>query len=908
MKKTVAFLLSAILFGSTAVAPLSANAQTADNDSAKNISSSMEDNSGCSIEDSYMRGNTVTVVGKASEKCKIVAAIYSEATNDMYTSGYADVNGSSGEQFSVDIVLNTERMPKFCVLKIFVLGSDNSPLLDSRMMLSYSKELYDSEDIIRRHGQCGKNVYYDLYVDGLLYIYGKGEMDDYYFYDYDKKAPFSDTPEVKQIIIDEGVTYVGRDSFKQCTEVTSVVIPDSLKEIGSDAFSKCSSLTNIYIPKGVQKIAKDAFDSNEKLSDINVDSGNTYFSSYNGALFDKDKTTLLLCPDGKSGSFTVPESVSKINDGAFKQCANLTHIELSDKVTAIPHNAFCGCKSLVSVKMPPVITEIGDYAFGYCSSLSSIDIPHGVETVGEGAFSGCSSLTDVVLPEGVKTVGSSAFKGCTNLKNIKFSNGITSIGSHVMDSCISLTSVELPYGVTEIGDYAFVDCSNLVSVKIPESVVSLGSGAFRDCDKLTSVNLLGGITKIGCNTFDGCKSLNSINIPSSVVSIEDRAFMSCESLTSVVLPSGLTTIGNTAFGNCSKLVSINIPDTVTYIGEYAFHDCVNLTTGVVIPSGVTQLNQYAFLKCEKLSGVVLRNGITDIGKGAFMGCRSVKSVEIPASVKAISEGAFWSCDSLTTIKFIGNKPAMQRDTFYFVASSNLTVYYPQNNATWNNVASEFDQQEACKVKFVPYAPAASGETSYNISDISQDVQNVTVEQCLDKKNTVCDITSEVKYRPDNQDNYGTVDFSKLVPNEKYIVVVVKDENARNLFDPENLVYIDQINADSEGRITINRSDFYKTFSGDVNVLAFGAGIASDTETVIMGDINGDGKVTSFDSLLGQRMMLRLIPMSEKNLIVGDIDKDGRITISDCVEILRYAVHYAVDSNVGQEVTINKEIT
>lgn len=907
MKKTVAFLLSALLLGSTAVAPLSANAQTSEKDSEKSISSTMEDNSGCSIEDAYMRGNTVTVVGRASEKCKIIAAIYSEATNDMYISGYADVTGGTEEAFSVDIALNTERMPKFCVLKIFVLDSDNSPLLDSRMLLSYSKKLYDSEDIIRRHGQCGDNVYYDLYVDGLLYIYGKGKMNDYDFYDYEEKSPFCDTPEVKQIIIDEGVTTIGSSAFEQCYEASSIIIPYSLEEIGRDAFAGCSSVTDIYIPAGVSKIADNAFYSNNKLTAINVDSSNKYFSSENGVLFDKNKTTLLVCPDGKSGSYILPSSVSKISDRAFDQCANLTHIELSDKVTSIPRHAFWGCKSLVSIKMPPVITEIGNDAFMGCSSLPSIDIPNGVETVGSGAFWGCTSLTDVVLPEGVKTVESSAFKECTNLKNIKFSNGITSIGSHAMDSCTSLTSVELPYGLTRIGGYAFVDCSNLVSVKIPESVVSLGEGAFRDCDRLTGADLPEGIKEIGSHTFNGCKSLKSVNIPSSVVSIGERAFLGCRSLTSVVLPEGLTTIGDTAFSHCNSLVSINIPDTVTYIGSTAFNDCRNLTSEVVIPGGVTQINDSIFLNCEKLSGVVLRNGITDIGENAFMGCCSVKSVEIPASVKTISEGAFWSCHSLTTIKFIGDKPTMQRNTFYYISSfDDLTVYYPQNNATWNNVASEFDQQEACKVNFVPYAPAASGEVSCNISGISENVQNVTVEQCLDKKNSVCEVPSEVKYKPDNQDNYGTVDFSELVPNEKYIVVVVKNENARDLFAHDNLVYIDQIDANAEGCITIDCSDFYKTFSGDVSVLAFGAGVASDTETVIVGDINGDGKVTVFDSLLGQRMIIHLMPMNENILTVGDIDKDGRLTINDCVEILRYAVHYNVNSNIGQEITIKKK--
>lgn len=102
-------------------------------------------------------------------------------------------------------------------------------------------------------GSCGENVTWTLDDEGLLTISGDGDM-----YDYSQSGPWS-TSEVKQIIIDNGVTSIGSNAFNMCRNLTNVILPDSLTNIAPGAFSYCSKLNNIVIPDNVTSIGDGAF-------------------------------------------------------------------------------------------------------------------------------------------------------------------------------------------------------------------------------------------------------------------------------------------------------------------------------------------------------------------------------------------------------------------------------------------------------------------------------------------------------------------------------------------------------------------------------------------------------------------------------------------------------------------------
>ena len=109
----------------------------------------------------------------------------------------------------------------------------------------------------------------------------------------------------------------GDYAFYGCTSLTSVTIPNSVTSIGDWAFYRCTSLTSVTIPNSVTSIGDWAFYSCTSLTAITVDALNSVYSSVAGVLFNKSQTTLIQCPGGKAGSYTIPNSVTSIGDYAF---------------------------------------------------------------------------------------------------------------------------------------------------------------------------------------------------------------------------------------------------------------------------------------------------------------------------------------------------------------------------------------------------------------------------------------------------------------------------------------------------------------------------------------------------------------------------------------------------------------
>jgi hypothetical protein len=175
---------------------------------------------------------------------------------------------------------------------------------------------------------------------------------------------------------------IGDYAFAYCDSLTDITISDSVTSIGANVFYDCSNLSGINIPKNLSFIGEGAFYGCYSLSGISVDNANSQYSSENGVLFNKNKTTLITYPRMKSGtSYTIPSSV----------------------------------------------TSIGSYAFFYCESLTDVTIPHRVASIGERAFSGCG-LTSVIIPSSVRSIGDEAFRNCEELVRITFGRSGIALG------------------------------------------------------------------------------------------------------------------------------------------------------------------------------------------------------------------------------------------------------------------------------------------------------------------------------------------------------------------------------------------------------------------------------------------------------------------------------------------------
>ena len=134
---------------------------------------------------------------------------------------------------------------------------------------------------------------------------------------------------------------------------------------------KKSGIVSIVINDGITSIGKNAFHYCDNLTSVIVDSENKNYCSEDGILFNKGKTEIIKYPAAKEGgSYTIPSSVTRIGHYAFRYCKNLTSITIPSSVTSIGGYAFWYCKNLTSITIPSSVTRIGNFAFDHCQNLT----------------------------------------------------------------------------------------------------------------------------------------------------------------------------------------------------------------------------------------------------------------------------------------------------------------------------------------------------------------------------------------------------------------------------------------------------------------------------------------------------------------------------------------------------------
>jgi hypothetical protein len=226
------------------------------------------------------------------------------------------------------------------------------------------------------------------------------------------------------------VTSIGQNAFISFNSLTSVTIGTNVTSIGSSAFWYCRGLTNATIPVSVTSIAPYVFGGCSSLPAIMVDTNNPIYSGVAGVLFDKSLTTLIECPGGKAGYYTIPNSVTSIGQGAFFDCSTLTNVSIPNSVTNIGVQAFDACSSLTSATIPSSVTSIGFEAFRECTSLTNVYFQCNAPSADSSVFHYDNNVTVYYLP---CTTGWADFSANTGLPTVELnvSNPTLSITSPV---------------------------------------------------------------------------------------------------------------------------------------------------------------------------------------------------------------------------------------------------------------------------------------------------------------------------------------------------------------------------------------------------------------------------------------------------------------------------------------------
>ena len=379
-------------------------------------------------------------------------------------------------------------------------------------------------------GSCGTDVRWQLDTDGVLIISGTGSMNDYVL---SGKNNVPTTPwygqTIKNIFVQDGVTYIGNYAFAQLKDVDTAEIADTVVDVGERIFSS-SSIKSVKLSDNMS-ISKGMFSH----SDIE--------------------------------SISLPLSVTEIPDEAFYTCNSLKTVQVSSSLKTVGSFAFYHCTSLESINLPDYVTTYS-YAFSGCKNLISISEKASIIIIPTGGYEFAEDVnlsTNIIIPEGVDTIYNQAFDGCSSIKKIILPSTLKNIYSQAFKKC-GITTLELPEGLEKILPGAFNSCQNLIRVEIPDSVTLIGGslngiwprnnsgGIFGNCTKLEEVKLGKGFAS--CEQIFGGPSGKSGEI----------GYNYHPNLKSVIYPQKSTkTLPYPAFwGGCQHLYGWNINDFTFY--------------------------------------------------------------------------------------------------------------------------------------------------------------------------------------------------------------------------------------------------------------------------------------------------------------------------------------------------------
>jgi hypothetical protein len=575
-----------------------------------------------------------------------------------------------------------------------------------------------------------------------------------------------------ELVIPEGMEYIGKYAFADCGSITSVTIPASVTQIHEGAFYRCDRLADISFSEGLQTIGNSAFYDCQRLEQIQL-----------------------------------PSTLTGIGGKAFYNCNKLTSVVIPNQVTSIGEEAFYKCSALASVTLPDSLTSIGASAFYQCGVLVGVTLPENVTSIGSAAFYQ-TALTEITIPAAVKNIGANAFSGCSALKEIRFLGNAPSIGSGAFQSVTAQahypyyganwdekTLVNYGGSLTwRIGSDKVVvaqgDCGTDVHWLLDEAgtLIIYGNGAMNDysyssgkttapwkgyVNSVTKLVIDNGVTYIGNDAFYGCSKLNQITFQGDCPTFASYAFRSITANASyraaniTWLPSALSGFGGyitwTPIGMSEEYLAGDMRFTSTYwkldhqgtltlygwnsdysyydapwqpyrnhikrvvfsgynslegVGSYAFYALPELVE-VMILSGARDVGDYAFARCAKLERVVITSNVQTVGEYAFAYCPKLAYVDLGEGITGISNYAFYNCTSLKSFFMAPDHYGMYIGSYAFANCTAMTEaaipcmitladYVFQGNT---NLKSIYINENANGYGFSPASNAFAGVTA-----------------------------------------------------------------------------------------------------------------------------------------------------------------------------------------------------
>lgn len=365
----------------------------------------------------------------------------------------------------------------------------------------------------------------------------------------------------------------------------------------------------------------------------------------------------------------IPDTVTKIDSGAFADCRNLDNIYISDK-----NKNFIITDNLV-------LSADGKRVISYYGNKSKVVIPDGVTEIDKQAFMS-ADITSVELPDNLEIIGDKAFLGCSALSDVRFPDTLAVIGKNAFERCENLTEISLKSdGNLQIMDYAFDRCSGVNKIYL-ENIDLICERAF-NCGNAEEITIKGSLGQLELNAFR-CSSDKSITLPDdfgcfkhsgtdfSNVTYCYKGEEHSESVLAAVLAAPeLAEDFDIWMNELGKIVILNYKgsDTVVDLRKYKTE----------VP--ITELSYSVFNDNDKITSVILCDSVISVDDEAFVGCSSLESLTLSEKLQSIDFRQFETCESFKEIIIPeANNKYIYKDGMVF--SKNLkTLYYVMEDYT-----------------------------------------------------------------------------------------------------------------------------------------------------------------------------------------------------------------------------------
>ena len=504
-------------------------------------------------------------------------------------------------------------------------------------------------------GRCGPNVYYYIYSNGTLEIFGAGTM-----YDYgDSKLPpwYEHREDIKKIVIGEDIDYLGKWSFLNCTNVRELIIPITLNSVVSDTtpvFAGCNSIEKINFTPGWDGYG------------------------YNYAAYPGSNAWFLNTPWYQSKDclkeINFADGITHIGSDAFREL-NITKVVLPDSVVALECHSFFYCIKLTDLTLPISLNTIVND--DYPAFQGSIWIEKITFTRGNGVPFDYGDENDILAPWNMNRFVS---------RTIVISDDITRLGERMFYEYVggdlygcTIRNLTLPISCIDTDrDSPFPEN---VYHTLQNLTITKGTGVGPDYSEKYAVNHLiwnyspylksvivqEGVTHIGKYTFYGCTA-DTLILPDSLCALSEYTFAH-STIKNLTIPISLNAVwldGNDAFNCVSGLEKVTFTPGTGYGQDYSAYDgnnccykhtpwyvCRGSLKEIVFEDGIKHIGSDAFRELN-ITSIVIPNSVESLGCHTFYNCSELTELTIPISLDSICSErypAFRGCNGITTLRF-----------------------------------------------------------------------------------------------------------------------------------------------------------------------------------------------------------------------------------------------------------------